>query len=330
MRTAATTTPLIYALIIALAYAVTAGAYISLSGELVASRATDVETLHRLEIAKGLGFVVVTAAALFAVCLALFRRLAERTVHLERSHRALVEAERQALPGLLAASIAHDFNNLLAVVRWTHEAIAESVHDPDSAEALQEAQTAVGRAEQLARRLQVAGRSVAVKGETPGIVDLARVAESVVELLRHHPAAKRRVLETELEPARLPAAHAELLQQLVTNLVLNALEATRDDGRVVVRVATSGGTCVVEVHDDGPGVRDEVVDHLAEPFFTTKATGTGLGLLSVRMGAQVHGGRLEIGASELGGALFRVTFDAAPAAPASAAGALAPAGHAAR
>ena len=100
-----------------------------------------------------------------------------------------------------------------------------------------------------------------------------------------------------------------LIQQSTTNLVLNALDAVRDGGHVEVRLGRDADAIVIEVDDDGPGVPEADRERIFDPFFTTKTHGTGLGLVSVRTCAQLHGGDVTIARSQaLGGAAFRVTL----------------------
>ena len=101
---------------------------------------------------------------------------------------------------------------------------------------------------------------------------------------------------------------------MVSNLVLNAGEAANGRGTIEVATAEQGDEVLIEVHDDGPGVAKERRATLFDNLATTKATGTGLGLFSVRACAQGLGGSVEVGESPLGGALFRVRLPRQPAA----------------
>jgi signal transduction histidine kinase len=94
-----------------------------------------------------------------------------------------------------------------------------------------------------------------------------------------------------------------------------ALDAVHDRGRVKVRIqAGPDGSAIVEVHDDGPGVPESQRARLFEAFYTTKKEGTGLGLLSAKKCAELHGGKIEVLASPLGGVCFRAHLaDAADA-----------------
>jgi two-component system NtrC family sensor kinase len=98
---------------------------------------------------------------------------------------------------------------------------------------------------------------------------------------------------------------------MLINLVLNAAEATGPGGRIDVRLTGDGAEARLEVHDDGPGIPEERRPGIFEAFETTKPDGTGLGLFSVQHIAEVHGGRAEALASELGGACFRVSLPVA-------------------
>ena len=110
-------------------------------------------------------------------------------------------------------------------------------------------------------------------------------------------------------PAEAPChAHPALLRQMMLNLLLNAAEATGGKGRIRVGLVNSPAGYVLSVGDDGPGVPPEYRDRLFQPFFTTKPSGTGLGLLSVKAAAQAHGAAVDYAASELGGADFLVRF----------------------
>lgn len=123
-----------YALTLAGSYAVAAGLYIVVSGHAAARFAADLEELHDIEVYKGLAFVGVTGVALFALAHLLFRRLLRSAAEVAVAREAILRADRQVLPGLLAASIAHDFKNALAVARTTVELLEEAPSSEDQAE----------------------------------------------------------------------------------------------------------------------------------------------------------------------------------------------------
>ena len=158
------------------------------------------------------------------------------------------------------------------------------------------------RASDLSNRLTRSGADAA--SGAPSTVDLSVVVGETVEMLRHHPEARGRTLRTDLSPTSM-SAFPVLVQQIAMNLVVNALEASPEGGSVLVRVARGAREARIEIHDDGPGVPEDARASLFEAFFTTKAAGTGLGLVSARQCAEPHGGTITIERStELGGACF--------------------------
>jgi signal transduction histidine kinase len=101
---------------------------------------------------------------------------------------------------------------------------------------------------------------------------------------------------------------ASLLRSAIVNLVLNALEAMPDGGRLVVTSYTGRGGLELEVADSGPGLSDDVRNHAFEPFFSTKNGGVGLGLAVVHRVAQMHGGSVVAMNCPEGGAAFTLRF----------------------
>jgi signal transduction histidine kinase len=108
-------------------------------------------------------------------------------------------------------------------------------------------------------------------------------------------------------------AVAGQLEQVLINLITNAVHAVESGGQVLVRAqAREANKVVLEVADSGPGVAEEDRERIFEPFFTTKTDGkgTGLGLSIVRNIIEQHRGEISLGRSELGGAAFRVVLPA--------------------
>jgi len=130
-------------------------------------------------------------------------------------------------------------------------------------------------------------------GAAPERVELAHAAGQAAALLRHE--AERRGARLDLRDESLGAAvHGsdEALGDILSNLIVNAIEAIAPGGVIAVRLAREGAEAHVEITDDGPGIAPEHHARLFQPFFTTKPSGTGLGLAIVERRAAELGGRV--------------------------------------
>ncbi|GAB5537854.1 MAG: hypothetical protein Rubg2KO_41030 [Rubricoccaceae bacterium] len=265
----------------------------------------DLETQTRVEVVKGVAFVLISAALIFAIVRANLRRLAR-----ERSARAKAQVELAAAlhrssAAVLAASVAHDLNNVL-VTLFTE--VDDLTAEPAQTERMS---NALERAAELSRALMHAGEPDGM-GEVQSF-DAVAVVREALEAARRHRSVRSAELESDLPDELLTDGFPRLLYRVVVNLTINAADA-HPGGQILVRLRKEGSTRLLEVHDDGPGFPEESMSRLLEPFFTTKETGTGLGLVSVRLCAELHSGRVEFGrSSELGGALVRLALG--PASP---------------
>jgi signal transduction histidine kinase len=137
------------------------------------------------------------------------------------------------------------------------------------------------------------------------------VIEEVAGVLRHE--AERRGIALELQLCTngvKAAAAADSVNDIVSNLVVNALEATSRGGRVIVSAASNNGSCVLSVEDNGAGISPEARERLLQPFFTTKTQGTGLGLAIVARRVAEVGGEMNWESPVKGGrgTRFRITL----------------------
>jgi len=227
--------------------------------------------------------------------------------------RDVFDRERPSVPPPLIesvlATIGHEIRNPLAAALANVECLREAKVSPLSDE---DHQSTIDDTAIALRRIQDVMTAVSslVKGAPPVLekVDLWSVAERAVGSVRSHDAR----IEIAGEHETRGWGNGALLEQVVANLVQNALDATSGQERrsVLVRVYLASGEARISVRDNGPGVPAALRQRIFEPFFTTKGErGTGLGLVLVRHAVSRMGGTLSLGPSEHG-AVFRVRLRA--------------------
>jgi signal transduction histidine kinase/ActR/RegA family two-component response regulator len=241
------------------------------------------------------------------------RDLRER-VRLEEELR---QAQRQEALGRLAGGMAHDFNNLLTVIMgYASLALAEVAGEP-LRQNIGEILTAARRAAAITDRLRAFGRRQSLQVaafDLNALVDLMRgtldkLVEWNVELSIH-------LCETPL-PVRADAAQIE---QVLLNLVLNARQAIDGRGRVVVRTGRADSKeapagearefVKIEVEDSGSGIEPEVLEHIFDPYFTTRSTGMGLGLSMAYGIVRQSEGHIRVASRPGRGSVFTVLLPA--------------------
>lgn len=231
----------------------------------------------------------------------------------------LVRAEKLASVGRLAAGVAHEIGNPLAAIGNYVELLRRRGADPDLVVAVERE---AARIDAIVRSLLDYARP---RADHRMPVAVPAVVADVVALLDAQGVLRGVALGTDVAPD-LPEVLADRsgLEQVLVNLVLNAVDATGTGGTVRVRLfagdgegigVASGPVVRVAVEDNGPGIPAELRERIFDPFFTTKAPGrgTGLGLAIVQRIVHDHGGRIDVGASDLGGAAFTVSLPAAAA-----------------
>src|SRR5882762_7512046 len=223
-------------------------------------------------------------------------RLIEEKLRLERE---LAERERMAVLGQMAASISHNLKNPLGSIKTILQVQIESRELPEnfrneSKMVLEEVNRLSAKLNQLLQfsRPAILGQSAEPK------CDANEVLREVTEVLR--PEADRRgvsldhpALDEPLPAAIGPVAIGkEALNDILTNLLVNALDAVSPEGHIQATVLQSDGFCTLTVEDDGPGITPEAQEKILQPFFTTKSQGTGLGLAIVARRVSDVGGQL--------------------------------------
>lgn len=234
-------------------------------------------------------------------------RLIEEKLRLERE---LSERERMALVGQMAASVSHNLRNPLSSMKTILQVQLENPELPGSVQ--QDCALVVSEIDRMSAKLTqlLQFSRPATNGQR---VETVRVAREAVELFRRD--AERRGVRVDFDGPNngsgaeiFVRASADALNEVLANLVLNAVEAQPGGGGVRVRVAPKNGVVEILVQDDGPGISGEARDKIFQPFYTTKATGTGLGLSIVARRTAEMGGEVvcESPVAQGRGACFRV------------------------
>lgn len=232
-----------------------------------------------------------------------------RAIQAEFSHAA-----RVSTLGELTASIAHEVNQPLAAIAASGQAALRWLNrdQPDLGEVVELAGDIVSdarRASEIIARI----RGMALKRDPdPQLLALDAVVEEALLIVRHEAMGRGVCIETDFAPG-LPQVMGDRvqLQQVLVNLVMNALQAIGDDGgarsiRITTRL-TDDAMVELAVRDSGPGIDPEHLGQLFTGFFTTKDSGMGMGLPICRSIVQAHGGSIVAENAEVG-AVFRVTL----------------------
>ena len=245
--------------------------------------------------------------------------VSERTAALMQTQAELTRLSRALSMGEVTASIAHEISQPLTAVVTNGDACLQwlSTSPPNLEKARQSAEKIVQdgtRAGTVVSRIRALFKK---EQPTKTWVDFNELIQELVEFLRHEASSRHISIFTRLS-AQLPLVHADRiqLQQVVLNLVMNAMEALSEvDAKqkeiVIGSSMQSENAILVAVQDSGTGLNPQTVGRLFEPFFTTKAHGIGLGLSISRSIVEAHEGRLWATPNPDGGAVFQFTLPTA-------------------
>ena len=272
------------------------------------------------------------------------RELALRNAELERVQARLLQSDKLASIGQLAAGVAHEINNPIGYVhsnlgslRGYVESLATLIEAYEKALASDDPRNARDTIAALRERLDVAfvlqdlpqllaesregiervrkivqdlkDFSRAGRDETWTVVDLHKALDTTLNIVWNELKYKAEVMRRYGELPAVECLPSEI-NQVFMNLLVNAAQAIPQRGIIEVETQARGEEVVVRICDSGPGIPDEVREHMFEPFFTTKPVGAGTGLgLSISHGIVMkHRGRIEAFNRESGGACFEVTL----------------------
>ncbi len=266
----------------------------------------------------------VEAARLLAALVGIALENAQLYDDLRRSHEELqttqeqlIQSEKTQALGEMAAGIAHEFNNILAIIVGKAQLMLERGPEASLREDLGVIEEAAWRAADTVRRLQ---RFALTRMEQkPSSLDLNKLIEDAVTLTRprwkdeSEARGVRVEVVTDLEETPAVLGNAADLREVVTNLILNALDAMPNGGRLVLSTRNQQDAVELVVTDTGVGMPQEVRRRVFEPFFTTRSPQrSGLGLSVVHGVVARHKGSIEIESQERRGTTCRVRLPIGP------------------
>jgi two-component system, LuxR family, sensor kinase FixL len=244
------------------------------------------------------------------------RDLTEReqsAARLEEIQSELARLARLNELGEMASTLAHELNQPLSAIANYAQGCLMDVNEstePSTRIALEEIAKQSLRAGQIIRHL----REFVMRGDTEKAPeDIRKLVEEAgaLALVGSRERGVRSVFDF-APGAGLVTADRVQIQQVLTNLMRNAIEAMRDSEKrlLTVRTSPANSKVLIEVSDTGPGIPDEIAPQLFQPFVTTKAGGMGIGLSISKKIVEAHGGTIEVRRNSDGGATFRFTLPA--------------------
>ncbi|HYE63961.1 MAG TPA: ATP-binding protein [Pyrinomonadaceae bacterium] len=230
-------------------------------------------------------------------------RLVEENVRLERR---LAQGERLAALGQMAATVAHEVKNPLSAIKSIAQVLSED--ERLKHEYGRDLSLIVGETDRLSRSVT---QLLSFARNAPPAITPSRaddLVRTIVELFRAEVRGRGISLECHAEaPCELDGARAAAVRDALSNLLINASQATPAGGRIRVEACIEGAELLISVSDSGAGVAPELRERIWEPFFTTKQRGTGLGLAIVRKRIAEAGGTARLSTQRKGeGARFEL------------------------
>ena len=232
-------------------------------------------------------------------------RIQQRTGQLQQSQALVVQQEKQAAFGLLAAGIAHEVGNPLAAISSLVQMLNRRPNDDYTRERLQMVDDQLRRIQGTLRELVDFSRP-AIRQKA--MCDVHEVIDAALNIAKYYKRTKGKKIVTAYSE-RLPLLRVmrDQLVQVFLNLILNAMDATEEGGTIEITTSLAAGWIEVSVRDDGHGISTENQVRVFQPYFTTKETGTGLGLFVCKhIIEETIDGRIELQGTSPAGTTFTV------------------------
>ncbi len=235
-------------------------------------------------------------------------QLAAANRSLQAAEAAVRRSERLAALGQLTAGLAHELRNPLGTMRASAEMLVKNAGEAGDVnrELAGFIAAEVDRTNSLVTRFLDFARPLELRWRPAEIAEV--IDRAVTQLERHNPPYDVAIYKNYSPDIPPFAFDAELIERVIYNLLLNAVQASPAGGAVTVKTRPAGGKVEIAVIDRGSGIDPEQRENIFNPFFTTKADGVGLGLAIVSKIIDEHGGQIEVESEPGQGSIFRLSL----------------------
>ena len=239
-----------------------------------------------------------------------------RQVRKDVSHERRVTADRHVRSlEQLSASIAHEIRNPITAAKSLVQQMGE---DPVSGQNIEFASVALGELDRVERSISHLLRYARDEELRVSELQLVDILDSALESFRDRINRRAVTIQREVDTAGAMRGDDEKLRRAITNLIGNALDVLEEfdvlEPRIEIGLGENlaGSEIWLSVRDNGPGIEDDTLNNIFDPFYTTKSEGTGLGLALTKKTAELHGGRIETDTFPGGGTQFTLVFPKQP------------------
>jgi signal transduction histidine kinase/ligand-binding sensor domain-containing protein len=218
---------------------------------------------------------------------------------LEHSQQELIQATKMKAIGTMASGMAHSFNNLLMMILGSSQLLMEKFKDTSADKQIRTIEQAANNGAEIIKKLQKFGRSEDDLSEKP--INLNEIIEETIEISNFKLSDQKRLhditvgIQTNLETIPLVNGNVSELRLVLIDLILNAIEAYKTSGIIVISTSSEGEKVCVKVKDKGIGIKKEILDHIFDPFYKSEdGRGDGLGLSQIYSIINQHGGTIKV------------------------------------
>lgn len=236
------------------------------------------------------------------------KRVREKTEALQKAQSEIAQSEKLATLGYLSAGMAHEIRNPLNSISLFIQLMGKNTLDPEQLDYLGKILKEIDRIDTIIRKLLDASRrtrTISNNVQIDQVIDsaldvfLPQIETGKIKVERHYHGV----------PPPIKADPGEM-EQIFTNLFLNALDEMPNGGRLEIEITAENGRVMVMVGDSGKGIAVEALPNIFDPFFTTKTRGTGMGLPVVQHIARIYEGDIMVERTSPEGTVFRLEFPA--------------------